>query len=92
MTVIEKNKKIQASQKKDAELLIGEMFSFIPISEKGVTHSLLSAKYCAKVACDFLIKSLPNINETPPIKRQVENKYSQYWRGVKSEIEEYKVN
>jgi len=46
-----------------------------------------TAKQCALIAVDEIIKYLPNINNTPPIRRNEECFYFQYWVGVKQEIE-----
>ena len=37
--------------------------------------------------CEQLAEKLPNINETPPIHRQSEDKYKQFWKfGVVSAL------
>lgn len=42
--------------------------------------------------CEQLAKKLPNINETPPIHRQSEDKYQQFWRfGVISALNSCKI-
>ena len=68
---------------KDADELMQRMFSFVEASNSGI----ISAKFCARVACDYLIETLPNINDTPPIHRKEERKYRQHWMGVKSKLE-----
>lgn len=82
----EKNEK----QQSDIDELMGRMFSFIPLEEKSPTSALISAKFCAMVACDYLIEKLPNINDTPPDFRNDVSTYSQYWREVKSKIDKHK--
>lgn len=91
-TIQELEEEETRNQKKDAEDLISRMFSFIPVEGKNSLSALISAKYCAKVACDYLIDFLPSINDTPPNSRGNENTYSQYWRGVKSELENYELD
>ncbi len=81
------NEEIEENRRLDAEELVQRMFSFISIKGEGVTNALISAKFCAKVACDYLIDNLPNINETAPINRLEEQKYKQYWMGVKGELD-----
>jgi hypothetical protein len=76
--------------KEKANELISEMFKFIPLINENSNQSLISAKYCAKVLVDQLIKILPNINETPPIKRVSEDKYFQYWMSVEIELSKIK--
>jgi len=46
-----------------------------------------TAKRCALIAVDEIIKLLPNINLTPPNNREEDNHYSQYWVSVKNELE-----
>jgi hypothetical protein len=37
--------------------------------------------------CEQIAEKLPNVNETPPIYRQSEDKYQQFWRfGVVSAL------
>ncbi len=67
------------------------MFNFIPIC-KDHSHSLLSAKYCAKIVCKEMQKILPNINLIPPVQRQSDDKYLQYWVSVELELEKIKIN
>lgn len=90
-TIQEKEQELDENQQLDAEELIQKMFSFIPIKEESPSSAIISAKFCAKVACDYLIDKLPNINDTPPIKRKGEEMYKQYWTGVKNKIESFKV-
>ena len=43
------------------------------------------SKETAILFCEQLAEKLPNINDTPPIYRQSEDKYQQFWRfGVAS--------
>lgn len=48
--------------------------------------SFENKKQCALICVDEIIKHLPNINNTPPIKRNEECFYFQFWVGVKEEI------
>ena len=41
---------------------------------------------CAKIAVEEIIKLLPNINNIPPKYRESEDRYFQYWYGVKNEL------
>jgi hypothetical protein len=91
-TIQEVEEERMEHQKMDANELMERMFSFIPISKKHATSAIISAKYCAKVACDYLIETLPNINETPPDSRNDERTYKQYWRGVKIELAQFKFS
>ena len=40
----------------------------------------------AKIAVEEIIKLLPNINNIPPKYRESEDRYFQYWYGVKNEL------
>lgn len=76
--------------KLDAEELLSKMFKFIPIEDRNTKSSMISAKYCAMVACDYLFNHLPNINLVPPIHRESEDSYRQHWMGVKAALGEMK--
>jgi hypothetical protein len=76
-------------QKMDADELIQRMFSFIPLSERSASTAIISAKFCAKVACDYLIENLPNIDEIPSNSQKDEKTYIEYWIGVKYQLENY---
>lgn len=52
------------SPEKYAEDLIGKMFSFIPMSEKHLNSSLISAKFCAKQSVKENIELLNFINDS----------------------------
>lgn len=91
-TVQEIDREINEKQQSDADELMQRMFSFISLDKKFPAGALISAKFCAKVACDYLIENLPNINNTPPIKRKEERAYRQYWNGVKSKLENFKTS
>lgn len=73
------------TQKEYAEDLISEMYQFLP------SGNLLVAKFCAIKTCKYLIQNLPNVNNTPPINRLEDSKYSFFWMGVISEIEKTKL-
>ena len=91
-TIQELEEERMEHQKMDADELMHRMFSFIPLSEKHTSSAIISAKFCAKVACDYLMETLPNINETPPNSRKDERFYKQYWNGVKYELEQFKAD
>ena len=90
MNILEQKEQIKEDQRNDAYLLIEKMYSFIPMDKNIPKNAFISAKYCAKVACDYLIENTPNINLTPPIHRKKYREYSVYWMGVKREIEVFK--
>lgn len=90
-TIQELEEEKTRNQKKDAEDLISRMFTFIPVEGKNSKEALISAKYCAKVACDYLIDFLPSMRDIPPNSRGNENTYRKYWKGVKSELENYEL-
>lgn len=50
------------------------------------TISQYEAIECAKIAVEEIIKLLPNINNIPPKYRESEDRYFQYWYGVKNEL------
>lgn len=90
-TIQELNEERNENQQMDADQLMERMFSFIPLDGKHPTSAIISAKFCAKVACDYLYDNLPNINETPPNSRKDERYYRQYWNGVKLKLEAFKA-
>jgi len=90
-TIQEIDEERNENQQNDAYELMQRMFSFIPLDGKHPTSAIISAKFCAKVACDYLYENLPNINETPPNSRKDERTYRQYWNGVKLKLEAFKA-
>jgi hypothetical protein len=52
-----------------------------------ITQDFEKAKKCAILAVEFKNKAMPNINETPPLKRLPERCYFQFWNKVISIIE-----
>lgn len=57
----------------------------------GVLDTQFNAKQAALVCCEEIAKRLPNINETPPIYRNDDINYFQFWKfGVKRELQ--KIN
>lgn len=71
-------------QKEKANELVGKYKPILP--HYNVNDNLEKAKQCALICVDEIIKHLPNINNTPPIKRNKECFYFQFWVGVKEEI------
>ena len=88
-TIQEREQELDENKQLDADELMQRMFSFIHIEKGSESSGLVSAKFCAMVACDYLIDRLPNINETPPIHRKDESTYKQYWMGVKRKLDAF---
>ena len=71
--------------KEKAEQLVNKYFNLFAVDLEN-TISKYEAIECAKIAVEEIIKLLPNINNIPPKYRESEDRYFQYWYGVKNEL------